>query len=287
VLGLVAIGIIVGPISYLATLLVDNIKELAESLSSGVIPVPSPPDNLSSWPIIGQPLSQLWKSASVNLNEILVRFRPQIESLGTNLLLIAANTGLALIKFLFSIIIAAGLLLNVEPINRGLRKFSGKLVPSQGDAFLQLSATTIQSVTRGVIGVALIQSLLIGIGMAIGQVPTAGLLTLLCLVLAIIQLGPGIVVIPTIIWAWTAMGTVGAIIYTIWMVFCLIIDNFLKPMLMGQGLPVPTLVVFMGVIGGTLSSGILGLFIGPVILSLGYELLTAWMNENSENEEMT
>jgi predicted PurR-regulated permease PerM len=278
-LGLVGIGIIIGPMTYLATILVDNIQELAKKLSEGPITIPPPPPTLKTWPVIGESLNEFWQSAVVNLKAVLLRFRPQIEDLVTQLLFFAANTGLTLLKFLLSIIIAAGLLLNTKAINRGLTKFFAKLVPKQGQIFLQLSASTIRGVVRGVIGVALIQSLLIGIGMIIAKVPTAGLLTLICLVLAIIQLGPGLVVIPTLIWAWFSLGIGGFILYTIWMIVCLSIDNVLKPMLMGQGLPVPTLVVFIGVIGGTLSGGILGLFVGPVILSLGYEILVTWVNE--------
>ncbi|MGK7932481.1 MAG: AI-2E family transporter [Microcystaceae cyanobacterium] len=282
---LVGIGIIIGPIAYLATLLVDNIQVLVKQLSADTINVPPPPPTLETWPVIGQPLNEVWQSAAVNLKGVLGRFRTQIEQLIPRLLLIAANTGLILLKFIISIIIAAALLLNTAAINRGLTKFFTKLVPTQGEAFLELSASTIRGVTRGVIGVALIQALLIGIGMAIAKIPAAGLLTLICLVLAIIQLGPGLVVIPTIIWAFFSIGTGWAILYTAWMIPCLVIDNVLKPMLMGQGLPVPILVVFIGVIGGTLSNGILGLFIGPVILSLGYEILVAWVNESVSDEK--
>ncbi|MGK7945928.1 MAG: AI-2E family transporter [Microcystaceae cyanobacterium] len=282
---LVGIAIIIGPITYLATILVDNIQELVKQLSADSITVPPPPPNLKTWPVIGQPLNEIWQSASGNLEEVLERFSPQIKEIITKLLAIAANTSLIVLQFLFSIIIAAVLLLNTKAINRGLTRFFTKLVPTQGEVFLELSAATIRGVSRGVIGVALIQALLIGIGMAVAKVPAAGLLTLICLVLTIIQIGPGLVVIPTIIWAWTSMGTLGAILYTAWMIPCLIVDNFLKPMLMGQGLPVPTLVVFIGVIGGTLSNGILGLFIGPVILSLGYEILVAWINEPERQKQ--
>ena len=113
----------------------------------------------------------------------------------------------------------------------------------------------------------------------IGGIPFAGLLTLLCLVLAIIQIGSGLVVFPAIIFAWSTMGTVTALLFTLWMVPCTLVDNILKPILMSKGLPVPTIVILMGVLGGTLVHGILGLFIGPVILSLGYELLVAWINQ--------
>jgi predicted PurR-regulated permease PerM len=121
---------------------------------------------------------------------------------------------------------------------------------------------------------------MVGIGLVLAKIPAAGLLTLVCLFLTIIQIGPGLIVFPVLIFAWSSMNPLAALLFTLWMVPATLIDNVLKPILMGQGLPVPIVIILLGVIGGTLAHGILGLFVGPVILILGYELVKAWINED-------
>ncbi len=282
IITLVGVGVIIGPVSVVATVFVNNVQTFADSIMSGNLVIPPPPEGLETWPLIGQSIDRIWESASVNLKSVLGQFQPQLEQLAKNLLFLAANIGLTLLKFILSIIIAGILMINSEGLSRRVTEVLLRLTPQQGEEFLSLAAATIRGVTRGIIGVAILQSLLIGIGLMVAQIPFAGLLTLLCLVLAIIQIGPGLVVFPSIIFAWSTMGTVGALLFTIWMVPMTLIDNILKPILMSQGLPVPTIVILIGVLGGTLVHGILGLFIGPVVLSLGYELLTAWVHNNTE-----
>jgi predicted PurR-regulated permease PerM len=279
ILTLLGIAIIIGPVSVMATVFVSNVRYFADSLAAGTLAVPSPPEGISTWPAIGEPLHNLWQQASVNLGAVLSKFKPQLEELTKSLLFLAANTGLTLLQFLLSIIIAGVLMLNAEGLNRILTRGLSKLTPTQGQAFLQLAAATIRSVTRGIIGVSALQSLLIGIGLTVAGIPAAGLLALLCLLLTIIQIGPGLVVLPTLIYAWSTMNRLVALIFTVWMIPAMLIDNILKPILMARGLPVPMVVILIGVLGGTLAHGILGLFVGPVILSLGYEIVKAWINE--------
>ncbi len=279
ILTLLGIAIIIGPVSVMATVFVSNAQDFANSLAAGTLAVPPPPEGISTWPLIGEPLHNIWQQASVNLGAVLGEFEPQLEQLAKSLLFLAANTGLNLLKFLLSIIIAGVLMLNAEGLNRSLTKMFSRLTPTQGQAFVQLAASTIRSVTRGIIGVSVLQSLLIGIGLTVAGIPAAGLLALLCLFLTIIQIGPGLVVLPTIIFAWSTMKTLGALLFTVWMIPAMLIDNVLKPILMARGLPVPMVVILIGVLGGTLAHGIVGLFVGPVILSLGYELMRAWIND--------
>ena len=279
ILTLLGGGVIIGPVSVISTIFVNNAQAFADSLASGSLVIPPPPEGIETWPVIGERVNRIWELASVNLASVLSQFQPQLEALAKNLLFLAANIGVVLLKFIVSIIIAGILIINAEKLNSRIRQVFLRITPKQGQEFLQLATGTIRGVTRGIIGVSALQSLLIGIGFMIGGIPFAGLLTLLCLVLAIIQIGPGLVVFPAIIFAWSTMGTVTALLFTLWMVPCTLVDNILKPILMSKGLPVPTIVILMGVLGGTLVHGILGLFIGPVILSLGYELLVAWINQ--------
>ncbi len=279
---LLGVAIIIGPVSFIATVFVSNVQTFADGLASGNLVIPPPPEGIATWPVIGESVNRIWQSASVNLGTVLSQFRPQLEELAKNLLFIAANIRLVLLKFIVSIIIAGILIINAEGLNRRLSQVLLRLTPQQGQGFLRLATATIRGVTRGIIGVSVLQSFLIGIGLLVAGIPFAGLLALLCLLLAIIQIGPGLVVLPTIIFAWSTMGTVGALLFTLWMVPTTLIDNILKPILMSQGLPVPTIIILIGVLGGTLVHGILGLFIGPVVLSLGYELMVAWINQDSD-----
>jgi predicted PurR-regulated permease PerM len=159
----------------------------------------------------------------------------------------------------------------------GFRAFAARVVGVHGSDFVDLAGATIRNVARGVIGVAAIQALLTGVGLIVAGVPGAGLLTLAVLILAILQIGSGPVVIPLLIWAWLQMSTGAAVLLTAYMIPVSIIDNILKPILMGKGLPTPMLVILVGVIGGTISYGLIGLFLGPIVLAVFYELLVFWV----------
>ncbi|MBL1210576.1 AI-2E family transporter [Geminocystis sp. GBBB08] len=282
ILALVGIVIILGPVSIIATVLFHNAQNIVEGIDAGTLVIPPPPSEIADIPIIGKSLSELWRLASVNLKGLISQFHTQIVEFSKTLLLQATNISLILLKFIISIVIAVILTLKAKSLNQGVILFVSRLAPSRGEEFIQLATITIRSVTRGVIGVAVIQTLLVACGLILGKIPAAGILTLVCLFLSIIQIGPGLIVLGVIVFAWSTMNPFGALLFTIWMIGATLIDNILKPILMGQGLPVPIVIILLGVIGGTLAHGILGLFVGPVILILGYELILAWMKEDSE-----
>ena len=161
-----------------------------------------------------------------------------------------------------------------------MKQLSRRLASQKGETFVQIAGATIRAVARGVIGVAALQSFLIGIGLVIAGVPGASLITLAALLLGIIQIGPTPVVIPVIIWAWFAMDTVAALLFTVYMIPVNLIDNVLRPLLMGRGLDTPIVVILIGLIGGTLSLGLTGLFLGPIVLAVIWELVVAWIRES-------
>ncbi len=278
-LTIAGIAIILGPVSAIAAILAGNLRFLAEHLSDGGKLVPPPPANIADWPIVGEKLSSAWELASANLGEFSSRFKPQLEELGKTSLSLATNTSLTVLKFIASIVIAGVFTIKAEGITGGLKRLAEKLAPGRGTAFAALSASTVRNVSRGIIGVAVIQSLLIGIGLVLAGIPAAGVLTLLCLILGIIQIGPGIVVIGSLIFAWSTLSKTTALLLTLWMIPATLVDNFLKPLLMARGLPVPMIVIIIGVFGGVITYGIIGLFLGPVILSLCYELIKAWLEQ--------
>jgi predicted PurR-regulated permease PerM len=156
-------------------------------------------------------------------------------------------------------------------------RFAARVVGPRGAEFVTMAGATIRNVSRGVIGVAVLQALAGGIVMAAAGVPAAGALAFAALLLAIVQIGPGPVFVGAIIWAWAALSPLGAIVFTVVMVPIMLSDNVLKPMLMARGLSVPMLVILVGVLGGTLSYGLIGLFLGPIVLSVFWELLAAWV----------
>lgn len=286
ILTLLGIATVIGPVSIIGQVAIDNLELFASNILSGQINVPPPPENLKTWPLIGETIEGIWQSASVNFKSFLTQFQPPLEGLAKNLFGLVAKLALTIVQFIFSIIIAGVLLVNEKGLTGWITKLFLKILPAQGQDFLKLAAATVRNVTRGIIGVAIFQSLVIGIGLIVGQIPYAGILAVICLFLTIIQIGPGLVIIPTILFAWSTMNPIAALLFTIWMIPAMLIDNILKPIFMAQGLPVPMIVILIGVLGGTLVQGLIGLFIGPVILSFGYELLRIWIERDSTSAQM-
>jgi predicted PurR-regulated permease PerM len=193
------------------------------------------------------------------------------------LLGLAGDAGVGTIKFLFSVVVAGFILPYGTQLVSAGRSFLSRIVPEQSEHFLDLAGATIRAVSQGVIGVAIIQSLLAGLGFKLAGIPIAGLLALLVLLLSIVQIGATIIILPVIVWIWTDKDLTTALLLTLFLGLVSILDNVLKPLVMGRGLTTPTLVILVGVIGGTLAHGIVGLFVGPIILSVAWELTVAWI----------
>ncbi|MFM7218289.1 MAG: AI-2E family transporter, partial [Bacteroidota bacterium] len=239
--------------------------------------IPPPPASVADWPVIGKSLHEAWTLASHNLTDLIDRYPSGTMNVVTWLGTTAGRMSFQFFQFLCSILFAGILLM----YNREARNFSAsffqKILSDRGRDFSAIAEKTVRNVARGIIGVAFIQAVALGAGLYIAGVPFAGPLSLLCLVLCIVQLGTFLVAIPVIIYAFTAMSTAGAIVLTLWCVVVMFSDNILKPVFLSKGAPVPTAVIFLGSIGGFLLSGIIGLFIGAVILSLGYRLFISWV----------
>jgi predicted PurR-regulated permease PerM len=251
-----------------------------ERLESGVVSIPPPIETVKKWPLIGEPLFEFWELASNNLKAALIKVAPHLKPLGSSLLGVAGSAGAGILQFFASVIIAGFLLSPGPSLVEAVAAFLRRLVSKRGDEFLQLAGATIRNVSQGVIGVSLLQALLAGIGLTAASVPGAGLIALFVLVLGIIQIGPSIILIPVIIWSWMTMGTTTALIFTAYMVPVNLIDNILRPIIMSRGLTTPMLVIIIGAIGGTLSNGIIGLFVGPIVLAVAWDLLVTWVRED-------
>ncbi len=187
-----------------------------------------------------------------------------------------AAIGADVLKFVASVVIAGFLFLPGPRLGAGARAFASRLIAPRGAHFVDLAGATIRNVSRGVIGVALIQALLAGVILAGAGIPGAGLVAFGVLLLCVVQIGPAPILLPLLIWAWVTQTTGFALILTVLLVPVGLLDNVLKPILMAHGLTTPMLVILTGVIGGTLTHGLVGLFLGPVVLSVFYELVVAW-----------
>jgi len=274
----IGLAIIVVPVISLSTSLVHGATTVGTEIVNGDFKVPAPPGYIQNWPLIGEKTYQLWLQASQNLGEFLRLYPHQLTVAGKYLLNMAAGVGAGILQFFVSILIAAAFLFHAETAAASLRKLAGRLAPQQGEILLGMAVSTIRSVAVGVIGIAFIQALLGGIGMLLAGVPAAGLLAIVILVLAIAQLPPILVLGPVAIYVFSADSNVVAVVFLVWSILVSSADMILKPLLLGRGVQVPMLVILLGAIGGMLTSGIVGLFIGAIVLALGYELLRAWLN---------
>ena len=277
ILTVINLGIVIGPATWLGLSAVEGVKDFAANLSAGNLMVPSPPDGVKNWPLIGPQLFELWNQASNNIRAALREVAPHLKPLAGTMLGLAGNAGVGTLKFLLSVALAGFLFPYGSQLVAAGRAFLYRIVPEQSEHFLELAGTTIRAVSQGVIGVAIIQSLLAGIGLKLAGIPGAGLLAFMVMILTIVQIGAAIVLFPVIIWVWIDKDFTTALLLTVFLGIVGILDNILKPLLMARGLTTPTIVILVGVIGGTLAHGIVGLFIGPIILSVAWELTVAWI----------
>jgi predicted PurR-regulated permease PerM len=278
-LTLLSLLIVIGPATWLALGLIDSFRILSERLDLSALAPPPPLEAVKSWPLIGAQLYEFWDLASSNLQAAFARIAPHLKPIGSSLLEIAADTGTGALKFFIAIIIAGFLYSPAPALVDALRRFSRKLVSGHGEEFVELAGATIRAVSRGVIGISALQAFLVGLGLIVAGIPGASLITSAVLILGIIQIGPSIVLIPLIIWSWIAMETTAALLFTAYMIPVSLLDNVLRPLVMGRGLQTPTLVILIGVIGGTIAYGITGLFLGPIVLAVIWELLVTWIRE--------
>ena len=276
-----ALALLIVPAVLLTETLVAGAQRFAGGLAEGEQLVPPPPVGVADWPLVGEALHAFWQLASENLGAALVRLRPQLEAVSGWLLAAAGSAGVALLQLAASIVIA-GVLLARGRMSKVIRRLAMRIVGERGDAMADLAQATIQSVVQGILGVAVIQAVLSGIGFIAADVPAAGLWALLVLVAAVVQLPVGIVLIPPVVLVFSSASTPVAIAFAGWCLAITLIDNVLKPLLFGRGVDVPIVVIFLGAIGGMLAMGIVGLFLGAVVLALGYELGVAWLAEGEE-----
>lgn len=269
--------LLVTPVIMLAGSAIDTLEGYARDLMRGEHILPQPPETIQSWPVIGQRLHEFWLNAANDMRAVLKAHVGQLASMGRWIGGIAAGLALEILQFATAIIIAGAMLAYSEHLTATARDLAGRVADAKGRHFLEIAGSTIRNVSQGVIGIAVLQSALLGIGMLVVGVPFAGAITFVALVLAIVQVGPGIVMLPVLIWAWMSLPLGIAAIYTAYTIPLLLVDNVLRPIVMARGLQTPMVVILAGVICGTLAGGLIGLFVGPVVLAVFYDLVVAWI----------
>jgi predicted PurR-regulated permease PerM len=277
---LLALAILIVPTVMLANSTASAVQTLSVKIEEETLQVPPPPAAVAEWPLVGEKLHNVWNSASNNLAGTVKKYAPQIKQTGKWLLGAAAGAGAGVLQFVIAILIAAAFMANAEPIQRFFQLLTVRLAGEQGRDFAELASATTRSVAQGVLGVAFIQALLSGIGMLVVGVPGAGLWALLVLLLAVIQLPPLLILGPVAAYVFSVADTLPAVLFLIWALLVSASDAVLKPMFLGRGLDIPMLVILIGALGGMMMSGIIGLFVGAIIMALSYRLFMVWLTED-------
>jgi predicted PurR-regulated permease PerM len=256
----------------------DAITRWLKSLPSWVIP--PPPEWVSSIPLIGGKIAERWTDiAAAGTSELLTRLQPFMNDAARWLAGAFGSVGVLTIEFFLTVVIAAIMFAQGEAAREAIIRFGRRLAQNRGESVVLLAGQAIRAVALGVVVTALVQTVLAGLGLALAGVPFAGVLTAVILFSCIAQLGPVIVLAPAVIWLFWTDATGWAIALLIWTVIVGTLDNFLRPMLIRKGADLPLLLIFAGVIGGLIAFGIIGLFVGPVVLAVSYTLLKEWVSE--------
>ena len=277
--GLTAIII---PSLMLAESSATGYQYLLKVFEEGRLTIPPPTENVKEWPLIGGNLYSIWVQASNNLLELLSKYNgqysEQVKDFVGWLLKTLTSIGLTFLQFIVSIIIAGALLAKADMGAETAKEFAKRLVGDNAENFINLITGTIRSVVQGILGIALLQAFASAILLIIFNVPMPGLWALFVLILATVQLSPLLIMGPISIYVFSVLDTTPAIVFTVSAVLIGSIDNLLKPLLLGRGVDIPMLVILLGAIGGMLAFGILGLFVGAVVLAVSYKLMMAWLH---------
>lgn len=284
--------VLIVPICFSVLTIIDRTDEITGWFKSlADVKIPPPPGWVANIPVIGDSAVERWQNfAAVRPEELSKLLAPYASKLVAWFVGQAGNFGLLVLHFLLSIAMAAVLYTYGETAAEGIRKFARRLAGQSGDEVAVLSAKAIRGVALGIVVTALVQSSLGGVGLFLAGVPAAVLLTALMLMLCIAQIGPALVLIPAAIWLFHSGQNFTGILFSVWAIFVGTIDNFLRPILIRKGVDLPLLLIITGVIGGLIGFGIIGLFIGPVILAVTFTLVRAWVSRGEivvETEKTT
>jgi predicted PurR-regulated permease PerM len=277
--------VIVVPTAALMSSLGDSVHGLINDVQNNTLEVPPPRAGVEDWPLIGDKLYAFWARAHDDLPALVQSMQPKIGNLAKAAVGFVAGIGGGLLQFLGSLIVAGIMMAFGESGARAVTSIFEKLAgETRGAKFAELSTATIRAVAKGVLGVAFLQAMIIGVCLLVAGVPWAGVLALVVLVLGIAQVPAVIVTLPAIAWIWSSSGygSGESILYTVLLLVAGMADNVLKPLLLGRGVDAPMPVILLGALGGMATAGILGMFVGATLLALGYQIFMGWVAGDPE-----
>jgi predicted PurR-regulated permease PerM len=278
--------LIVTPSALLVNSFGSSIYDFVRAVQQNTLDIPAPREGIKEWPIAGNKIYNAWSQAHTDLPGLVATMQPKIGELARKALSTVASIGLGMLGFLASFIIAGVLMAYGEAGARGSRAIFERILGGErGETFARLCTATIRAVAQGVIGIAFVQAILVGLALLLAGVPWAGVLAAITLVLSIAQIPALIVILPAIVYIWSS-GTYSngaAIAYTIILLLSGMADNVLKPLMLGRGVDAPMPVILLGALGGMATGGILGMFVGATLLALGYQIFMNWVATNPDS----
>lgn len=279
------LAILIVPSVFFIESTVEGAQKIGSQMQAGELLIPMPPQDVAEWPIIGNEIYDIWLLGSQSIEGLISKFGPQLKEYAPKMLSLATGFSTTILLFIISIIIAGALLTKAEASEKAANSIFNTLIGQKGKGFVALSVSIIRSVVQGVLGVAIIQSILGGIGIWAIGIPAPGLWALIILFLAILQLPPLLILGPLVVYVFSVADTTPAVIFMIWSIIVSASDAFLKPLLLGRGVDVPMLAILIGAIGGMMMSGIIGLFVGAVVLALSYKVFQALLVDDVLDKE--
>jgi predicted PurR-regulated permease PerM len=260
--------------------LADSVRHFIGAVQTNTLAIPAPPASVAHWPIVGRQLHDTWAKAHADLPGLVQSLQPKVSALAQQALALVASIGGSLLQFLGSCIIAGIVMAYGESGARSSRAMFRRVAgAARGEALATLSTATIRAVALGVIGVAFLQAILVGLALLLAGVPAPGVWAIVTLVLGIAQVPALLVTLPAIVYLWSsgAHGTAAATAHTLILLLTGMADNALKPLMLGRGVDAPMPVILFGALGGMASGGLVGMFVGATVLALGYQIFMGWV----------
>ena len=261
----------------------DDVYVWVKNLSA--FTVPPPPEWLGNTPLVGVNLADRWRHfAAMDFKGLFANLAPYARQILSWFMNQAGSAGMMVLEFLLTVIISAILYANGEAAAAGIRSFVHRLAGHHGEAAILLAGKAVRGVALGVVVTAIIQATIGGVGLAVTGVPAAILLTAVMFMLCLAQIGPALVLIPALIWVYWNDGLLWGSVLLVFVVLAITLDNVIRPVLIRKGADLPLVLIFAGVIGGLIAFGIMGLFIGPVVLAVAHTLLKAWISGSADEK---
>ncbi|MFL6335278.1 MAG: AI-2E family transporter [Pyrinomonadaceae bacterium] len=287
ILVVVGVLLVVIPTSLLLNSFADSVRNFVGAVQANRLEIPAPREGVEQWPLVGKRLHEVWSKAHADLPGFVQSMQPKVGDLARGALGAVASVGVGLLFFLVSFVVAVIVMAYGESGARSCRRIFRRVAGGErGEALTRLSTATIRAVALGVVGVAFIQAVLVGLALLLAGVPGAGVLALIALVLGIAQVPALVVTLPAVVYIWASgdYGGASAVVYTIVLLLTGGADNILKPLMLGRGVDAPMPVILLGALGGMAGGGILGMFVGATMLALGHQILMSWTADAPDSD---